>query len=39
MASRFLKSLISSRLLRPVFLVLIVAGLAQVLISQWLISE
>jgi len=39
MASRFLKSLISSRLFRPVFLVLIVAGLAQVVFSQWLISE
>lgn len=39
MASRFLKSLISSRLFRPVFLVLIVGGLAQVVISQWLISE
>lgn len=39
MASRFLKSLISSRLLRPVFLVLIVAGVAQVVISQWLITE
>lgn len=39
MASRFLKSLVSSRLFRPVFIVLIVAGLAQVLISQWLISD
>lgn len=39
MASRFLKRLISSRLFRPVFLVLIVAGLAQVVISQWLISD
>jgi len=39
MASRFLKSLISSRLFRPVFIVLIVAGVAQVVISQWLISD
>ncbi|MBL1272197.1 MAG: methyl-accepting chemotaxis protein [Oceanospirillales bacterium] len=39
MASRFLKNLISSRLFRPVFIVLIVAGLAQVVISQWLISD
>lgn len=39
MASRFLKNLISSRLFRPVFIALIVAGLAQVLVSQWLISD
>lgn len=39
MASRFLKNLISSRLFRPVFIVLVVAGLAQVVISQWLISD
>lgn len=39
MAPRFLKNLISSRLFRPVFIVLIVAGLAQVVISQWLISD
>ncbi|GGE55414.1 methyl-accepting chemotaxis protein [Streptosporangium jomthongense] len=39
MASHFLKNLIASRLFRPVFIVLIIAGLAQVVISQWLISE
>jgi len=38
MASRFLKNLISSRLFRPVFIVLVFAGLAQVFISQWLIT-
>ncbi|MBK1885141.1 methyl-accepting chemotaxis protein [Marinobacter sp. DY40_1A1] len=39
MASRFLKNLISSRLFRPVFIVLVFAGLAQVFISQWLITD
>ncbi|MDS1309185.1 methyl-accepting chemotaxis protein [Marinobacter xiaoshiensis] len=39
MASRFLKDLISSRLFRPVFIVLVFAGLAQVFISQWLITD
>ncbi|WP_100638425.1 methyl-accepting chemotaxis protein [Marinobacter salexigens] len=39
MASRFLKNLVASRLFRPVFVVLVVAGLAQVFISQWLITE
>jgi methyl-accepting chemotaxis protein len=36
--SRFLKKVITSRLLRPVFLILIAAGLVQVMVSQWLIS-
>ncbi len=36
--SRFLKKVVTSRLLRPVFLILIVAGLIQVMVSQWLIS-
>jgi methyl-accepting chemotaxis protein len=36
--SRFLKKMVTSRLLRPVFLILIVAGVVQVLVSQWLIS-
>jgi methyl-accepting chemotaxis protein len=36
--AHFLKKMMTSRLLRPVFLILIVAGLVQVLISQWLIS-
>jgi Fe2+ transport system protein B len=36
--SRFLKKVVTSRLLRPVFLILIVAGLVQVMVSQWLIS-
>ncbi|WP_298448737.1 methyl-accepting chemotaxis protein [uncultured Marinobacter sp.] len=39
MASRFLKNLFTSRLFRPVFIVLVVAGLAQVFISQWLITN
>ncbi|QSP94873.1 methyl-accepting chemotaxis protein [Marinobacter salinisoli] len=34
-----LRRLISSRLLRPVFMVLVVAGLIQVMVSQWLISN
>lgn len=34
-----LKALVTSRLLRPVFLILIVAGVVQVVISQWLISN
>lgn len=38
MSFQFLRRLVASRLLRPVFLVLIIAGLVQVLISQWLIS-
>lgn len=39
MASLFLKNLITSRLIRPVFIALIVAGVAQVVISQWLITD
>ncbi|WP_417517219.1 methyl-accepting chemotaxis protein [Marinobacter sp.] len=39
MAFRFFKNLVSSRLFRPVFIVLIIAGLAQIFISQWLISD
>ncbi|WP_286220668.1 methyl-accepting chemotaxis protein [Marinobacter apostichopi] len=39
MSFDFLRRLISSRLLRPVFLILIIAGLVQVLVSQWLISN
>ncbi|MBW4934228.1 methyl-accepting chemotaxis protein [Marinobacter sp. F4206] len=39
MTPRFLKQLITSRLLRPVFLILVIAGLAQVVVSQWLISN
>ncbi|MFP3977580.1 methyl-accepting chemotaxis protein [Marinobacter sp. KMM 10035] len=39
MASRFLKNLFTSRLFRPVFIVLVVAGLAQVFISQWLVTN
>ncbi|OEY65404.1 methyl-accepting chemotaxis protein [Marinobacter sp. X15-166B] len=39
MASRYLKRLVSSKLFRPVFLVLIVAGLVQVTINQWLIAD
>ncbi|WP_375170851.1 methyl-accepting chemotaxis protein [Marinobacter sp.] len=34
-----LRRLISSRLLRPVFIVLVLAGLIQVMVSQWLISN
>ncbi len=34
-----LRRLISSRLLRPVFIVLVLAGLVQVMVSQWLISN
>lgn len=39
MPSRFLKALVTSRLLRPVFLILIAAGVVQVVMSQWLISN
>ncbi|VVT18938.1 Methyl-accepting chemotaxis protein [Marinobacter salarius] len=39
MTPRFLKALVTSRLLRPVFLILIVAGVVQVAMSQWLISN
>lgn len=39
MTSRFLKALVTSRLLRPVFLILILAGIVQVVMSQWLISN
>ncbi|MBU2873509.1 methyl-accepting chemotaxis protein [Marinobacter salexigens] len=39
MAALFLKNLITSRLIRPVFIALIVAGVAQVVISQWLITD
>jgi methyl-accepting chemotaxis protein len=39
MSLSFIRRLISSRLLRPVFVVLVVAGLVQVLVSQWLISS
>ncbi|WP_417567458.1 methyl-accepting chemotaxis protein [Marinobacter sp.] len=39
MSLSFLRRLISSRLLRPVFLILIVAGVVQVVVSQWLISS
>ncbi|WP_417521684.1 methyl-accepting chemotaxis protein [Marinobacter sp.] len=39
MASLFLKNLTTSRLIRPVFIALIVAGVAQVVISQWLITD
>ncbi|MCM0613075.1 methyl-accepting chemotaxis protein [Marinobacter sediminum] len=39
MSFRFLRRLTSSRLLRPVFLILVVAGLVQVVVSQWLISS
>lgn len=39
MTSGFFKQLVTSRLLRPVFLILIIAGLVQVLVSQWLISN
>ncbi|MBW0147270.1 methyl-accepting chemotaxis protein [Marinobacter arenosus] len=39
MTPRFLKQLATSRLLRPVFLILVIAGLAQVVVSQWLISN
>ena len=39
MPPRFLKALVTSRLLRPVFLILIVAGVVQVAMSQWLISN
>ena len=34
-----LRRLMSSRLLRPVFIVLVLAGLIQVMVSQWLISN
>lgn len=39
MSIRFFKHLVTSRLLRPVFIVLLVAGLIQVVVSQWLISS
>ena len=39
MTSGFFRQLVTSRLLRPVFLILIIAGLVQVLVSQWLISN
>ena len=39
MSLRFFKHLVTSRLLRPVFIVLLVAGLIQVVVSQWLISN
>lgn len=39
MTLRFLKQLVTSRLLRPVFLILVIAGVAQVVVSQWLISS
>ncbi|TYC57576.1 methyl-accepting chemotaxis protein [Marinobacter sp. BW6] len=39
MSLSFIRRLISSRLLRPVFVVLVVAGLVQVVVSQWLISS
>ena len=39
MSFQFLKRLVASRLLRPVFIILVVAGLVQVLVSQWLISS
>lgn len=35
----FLKALVTSRLLRPVFLILIIAGVVQVVLNQWLISS
>lgn len=35
----FMKALVTSRLLRPVFLTLIIAGIAQVGMSQWLIAS
>ncbi|SNC65521.1 hypothetical protein SAMN04487881_1301 [Marinobacter sp. es.048] len=39
MSLSFIRRLISNRLLRPVFIVLVVAGLVQLLVSQWLISS
>ncbi|MCW9009459.1 methyl-accepting chemotaxis protein [Marinobacter sp.] len=39
MSIRFFKHLVTSRLLRPVFIVLLVAGLIQIVVSQWLISN
>lgn len=39
MNTRFFKSLITSRLLRPVFITLILAGIVQVFLSQWLIGN
>ena len=39
MSIRFFKHLVTSRLLRPVFIALLVAGLIQVVVSQWLISN
>lgn len=39
MSFQFLRRLLSSRLLRPVFIILMAAGLVQVAVSQWLISS
>ncbi len=39
MNPRFFSQLALSRLFRPVFVILVIAGLAQVLLSQWLISS
>ncbi|MBB5320127.1 methyl-accepting chemotaxis protein [Marinobacter oulmenensis] len=39
MFPQLLKQLVTSRLLRPVFIVLVVVGLIQLLVSQWLISH
>ena len=39
MNPRFFTQLALSRLFRPVFVILVIAGLAQVLLSQWLISS
>ncbi|WP_404368715.1 methyl-accepting chemotaxis protein [Marinobacter sp.] len=37
MHSSFFRNLLVSRLLRPVFIILVLAGIAQLLLSQWLI--
>lgn len=37
--SLFMKKVLASRLLRPVFLILVVAGVLQVVVSQWLIAR
>ena len=37
MNSSFFRNLLASRLLRPVFIILVLAGAAQLLLSQWLI--
>ena len=39
MSFQFLRRLVASRLLRPVFVILVVAGVAQVVVSQWLIAS